>query len=85
MLEKSSQLGTTLPWHFGPRRHNEKLFLLLCHLFIWGLIWHIDMLGTLTPVSLCKLLIIVKVAVIIVVAHYLSNAPLVLRCVTLLQ
>lgn len=43
------------------------------------------MLGTLTSVSLCKLMNIVKVAVIIAVAYSLSNAALALKRVTLLH
>lgn len=31
----------TLLWQFVSGKHNEKLFLLFCHLFIGGLIWHI--------------------------------------------
>lgn len=43
------------------------------------------MLGTLTSVGLCKLMNIVKVAVVIAVAYSLSNAALALKRVTLLQ
>lgn len=68
------------PWHPRPKDESRQLFLLFCHWFIFRggggvVIWHIYMPGILISVSLFKLLNIVKVAVLIDVPYYLSNAP----------